>query len=111
MKITSGSLVVYTAKNEIGLVKRVTNKGAFVWYHMGGTASMTTFDIMEPISTFEALKRTFSNEYAKASLFERRIRLNDENGDVDDLIDERHIRESVNKIISRHSMLKLDVKK
>lgn len=93
LKIKVGSFVRYKYKNELGLVKEVTERGARVWYHSGGTASMSPFDIIEVIDTAEAKYSKFSNEHNKASLFERRQRLI-EGGDTSDLIDERDIRKA-----------------
>lgn len=92
--IKEGSFVVYTMKNELGLVKRITDDGCFVWYHMGGTAAKSPFHIIEPIYPHQVLQNTFSNEYAKKSLIERRLRMLT-GGDVSDLIDDDDIRRNL----------------
>lgn len=89
-----GQFVRYKMKNELGLIGEVNESGARVWYHLGGTRSMSPLDIIEPLTINEVFELTFSNEYAKASLIERQLRLN-EGSDVSDLIDERHIRREV----------------
>ncbi len=43
---------------EIGRIKRVTNDGAFVWYHEGETASKTPFDCMYKLRNAYTVKAT-----------------------------------------------------
>lgn len=54
--ITPGQVILYSNgdRHELGVVKRVTETGAFVNYHMGDTAAHTGFEHMKPIE----------NEYA-----------------------------------------------
>ena len=51
MKFKEGQLIIYTNgdKLEIGKIKRLTEGGAFVWYHSGETAAKTNFDDMHPL--------------------------------------------------------------
>lgn len=91
LRIKVGSFVRYKYKNELGVVKEVTEHGARVWYHSGGTSNMSPFHIIEVIDVTEAKHSKFSNDHQKASLFERRQRLI-EGGDVSDLIDDKDIR-------------------
>lgn len=100
LKIKVGSFVRYKYKNELGVVKEVTEHGARVWYHSGGTAAMRPFHIIEVIDVSEAVSSKFSNEYCKASLFERRQRLS-EGADVSDLIDGDQIREEYRLMFAR----------
>lgn len=97
-EISVGQFVRYIGKNELGLVKRVNDSGDgyFVWYHLGGTASNSPMHILEPLTIQDVLKERFSNEYAKASLVERKLRMT-EGGDISDLIDERHVRKEIFK--------------
>lgn len=96
-ELKPGDFVRYLPKNELGLVGRVDEGGAFVWYHTGGTRAHTGFDMMEPICALTAIESRFNNEYAKASLFERQARLK-EGKDVTDLIDDKGIRESISHL-------------
>lgn len=89
-----GDFVRYSIKNEIGLIGEVTEQGARVWWHLGGTRALSPFHIIVPLSDSEILSKSFSNEYVKESLLERYLRLL-EGKDVSDLIDERNIREDV----------------
>ena len=43
-----GELIIYQNGDrfEIGKIKRITEDGAFVWYHEGETAAKTPFDCM-----------------------------------------------------------------
>ena len=43
---------------EIGKIKRITNDGAFVWYHEGDTAAKTPFDCMHRIVNGYTIKQT-----------------------------------------------------
>lgn len=107
MRFITGNFVVYRMKNELGLIKSVKDNGCFVYYHMGGTLAFTSFDLISPISTYSVLKTKFTNEYAKASLFERQACMQDDRNDVDDLIDERHIRISVKRLIDKNKFEKI----
>ena len=51
MDFKVGDYVAYICGNtcEIGKIKRITERGAFVWYHEGGTASLTPFDKLLPV--------------------------------------------------------------
>ena len=46
-----GELIVYQNGDrfEIGKIKRITEDGAFVWYHEGETAAETPFDCMHKL--------------------------------------------------------------
>lgn len=47
----AGEYIIYKNgdRYELGRIKRVTDDGAFVWYHGGETASKTPFDCMHKI--------------------------------------------------------------
>lgn len=98
--IEPGDFVRYTVKNELGLVDEVTEQGARCWYHLGGTRAMTSFDLIERIDPPDALHDDFSNNYARASLIERRYRLL-HGGDVSDLIDHDDISEFVRGLMNQ----------
>ena len=57
-RYSPGDVVLYKRPDsehyELGIVKSVDSRGAFVWYHMGDTAAKTNF----------ADLRRISNEYA-----------------------------------------------
>ena len=89
-----GTFVRYTIKNELGLIGEIRFNGARCWQHNVGTRSMSPYELIEPFTLEEVLSETFSNEYAKASLIERSLRIQ-EGGDVSDLIDDRTIRDEV----------------
>ena len=46
-----GELIIYQNGDrfEIGKIKRITEDGAFVWYHEGETAAKTPFDCMNKL--------------------------------------------------------------
>lgn len=46
-----GDYVIYVCgdRYQIGLIKRVVDDGAFVWYHEGDTASKTPFAMMHKL--------------------------------------------------------------
>ena len=94
-----GDFVRYTIKNELGLVGEVTNRGARCWYHCGGTRAMTPFDSFEKITPLDAIFDDFSNNYARASLIERRERLL-RGEDVSDLIDSTDISGYVQELLN-----------
>lgn len=99
MKIKVGTFVRYKMKNQLGLVGEVTERGARVWYHMGGTRALSPIEIIEAIPVTEAVYCKFENEYAKPSLFERRERLLN-GGDTSDLIDYPDIRRSIQEMFN-----------
>lgn len=50
-KFKEGELIIYQngERFEIGKIKRITENGAFVYYHSGDTASKTPFDCMHKL--------------------------------------------------------------
>ena len=56
----AGELVAYVCGDivEIGKIKRVTDRGAFVWYHEGDTASLTPFDKLLPVRNAYCIAKT-----------------------------------------------------
>lgn len=50
-KFEVGEYIIYVNgdRHEIGKIKRITDDGAFVWYHSGDTASKTPFDCMHKL--------------------------------------------------------------
>ena len=69
------------------------------WWHMGGTRSLIDVDQVEVLTLDQVINEDFSNNYCKASMIERQLRLQ-EDGDVSDLIDESSIREEVKIMVS-----------
>ena len=55
-----GDYIIYQNGNsfELGKIKRVTDRGAFVYYHEGDTAAMTPFDCMHKIVNAHTIKST-----------------------------------------------------
>ena len=55
-----GEYIVYQNgdRYEIGRIKRITDDGAFVWYHEGETAAKTPFDCMHKIVNGNTIKQT-----------------------------------------------------
>ena len=55
-----GELIIYRngERYEIGKIKRITNDGAFVWYHEGDTAAKTPFDCMHKLTNAFTVKET-----------------------------------------------------
>ncbi|MBQ7436076.1 MAG: hypothetical protein IJV30_01975 [Oscillospiraceae bacterium] len=55
-----GEYIVYQngERFEIGKIKRITNDGAFVWYHEGETAAKTPFDCMHKLVNGFTIKAT-----------------------------------------------------
>ena len=51
MGFKEGELIIYQNGDrfEIGKIKRITEDGAFVWYHEGETAAKTPFDCMHKL--------------------------------------------------------------
>ena len=51
MDFKEGELIIYQNGDrfEIGKIKRITEDGAFVWYHEGETAAKTPFDCMHKL--------------------------------------------------------------
>lgn len=56
-----GEYIVYVNGDtyEIGQIKRITDNGAFVWYHEGETAAKTPFDCMHKIKNGYLIKETY----------------------------------------------------
>lgn len=64
-KFKPGDYIIYQNGNcfEIGKIKRVTDDGAFVWYHNGGTAAKTPFDCMHKLmNSFVITETTLGGE-------------------------------------------------
>lgn len=59
-KFKEGEYVIYQNgdRYELGLVKRVVDDGAFVWYHSGDTASKTPFDCMHKLANAYVIGET-----------------------------------------------------
>ena len=58
-----GDYIVYVNgdRYEIGKIKRITDDGAFVWYHEGSTAAKTPFDCMHKLVNGFVIKETSLN--------------------------------------------------
>lgn len=111
--IKVGDLVKYKIKNEIGLVGEVQtyrHPDAPIklrcWWHTGGTRAWIDKSKVEKLSMDQVLSDTFSNEYVKPSLLERRLRLK-EGGDVSDLIDRKDIRKEIKEITTPSEIEKM----
>lgn len=92
--IRIGDFVRYKEKNEIGLVGQIiTNRNSTeyrCWWHLGGTRALINESLVERLSMPQVKTEIFANDYAKASLIERRNRLI-AGDDVSDLIDVREL--------------------
>ena len=55
-----GEYIIYVNgdRYEIGKIKRITETGAFVWYHDGETAAKTHFDCMHKLANAYCIERT-----------------------------------------------------
>lgn len=55
-----GEYIIYQNcdRYEIGKIKRITDDGAFVWYHEGETAAKTPFDCMHKLINGFTIKHT-----------------------------------------------------
>lgn len=66
-----GDAVIYlrgdnSGEVELGIVKRVTDRGCFVRYHMGDTAAHTPFEFLQPIKNsyaFNIIRKDVNNTY------------------------------------------------
>ena len=60
VEFKEGEYIVYQngERFEIGKIKRITNGGAFVWYHEGETAAKTPFDCMHKLVNGFTIKAT-----------------------------------------------------
>ncbi|MBO6269428.1 MAG: hypothetical protein J6N19_09850 [Clostridium sp.] len=60
VEFKEGEYIVYQngERFEIGKIKRITNDGAFVWYHEGETAAKTPFDCMHKLVNGFTIKAT-----------------------------------------------------
>ena len=95
MRYNKGDFVEYKGK-ELGVVKSQPSPNSVrAYYSLGGTTALTSIYDIKKVSTERAKNKIYKNERVKESLFERRHRLLKGDGDVDDLIDERHIRPNV----------------
>ena len=58
--ITESELIIYQngERFEIGKIKKLTDDGAFVYYHEGDTASKTPYDCMHKIINAFTIKNT-----------------------------------------------------
>ena len=68
MDFKEGELIVYQNGDrfEIGKIKRITEDGAFVWYHEGETAAKTPFDCMHKlVNAYTILKNSLGGEDGK----------------------------------------------
>lgn len=59
MDFKEGELIIYQNGDrfEIGKIKRITDDGAFVWYHEGETAAKTPFDCMHKLINRYVIQR------------------------------------------------------
>lgn len=59
-KYKPGELIIYKNgdKYEIGKIKRLTEDGAFVWYHEGETAAKTPFEFMHKLINSYCILKT-----------------------------------------------------
>ena len=103
-----GDIVRYKVKNEIGLVSETIIErrpnGArklWCWWHLGGTRSAIDFSEVERVTLQGLLTTTYANEYAKASLLERQLRVLEEDGPVDDLIEGDDIRPFITELLEK----------
>lgn len=64
-----GEIILYQngSNFEVGKIKRLTNKGAFVYYHEGDTASFTPFDCMRKVLNARTIKTTSLGEASEAN--------------------------------------------
>ncbi len=55
-----GEFIIYQNgdRYEIGKIKRLTDNGAFVWYHEGSTAAKTPYDCMHKLVNGYCIKVT-----------------------------------------------------
>ena len=55
-----GEYIIYINGDsiEIGRIKRITEDGAFVWYHSGETAAKTPFDCMHKLVNRYVIEKT-----------------------------------------------------
>ena len=60
---------------ELGVVKSVTDRGAYVWYNIGGTAVMTPFRLINKINEKEINPDIYINKHVINILKERRKRV------------------------------------
>lgn len=75
--IKSGDWVVYPYKNEIGLVKKVTENGIFVWWNIGDTAARSPFGLVKKVEfEGEHPPLLYSNKHAIPTLIERKKFIN-----------------------------------
>ena len=60
LEFKEGELIIYQngTSFEIGKIKRITDGGAFVWYHSGDTASRTPFDCMHKLRNAHVVRDT-----------------------------------------------------
>lgn len=55
-----GDYVIYVCgdRYQIGMIKRIVDDGAFVWYHEGDTASKTPFAMMHKLDNAYVIGET-----------------------------------------------------
>lgn len=61
MNFKEGELIIYQCgpdRFHIGKIKRLTDRGAFVWYHEGETASLTPYQYMHSIENVYCITNT-----------------------------------------------------
>lgn len=99
MKIIKGDFIKYQNR-EVGVVKETVGCNQVrAWYNIGGTSALTSVSDIERIDIDEVINGDWQNIHAVPSLIERQKRVNEGRHDVTDLIDERHIREEVIKLL------------
>lgn len=99
-RLMSGSLVSFIGKNKLGVISELTFIGAKCWFQSNNEKQSAPYELLIPLSVEEATKITFINDYAKASLIERHLRIK-EDREIPDLITYRDVREEVKKLLSR----------
>lgn len=59
-KFEVGEYIIYVNgdRYQIGKIKRITDDGAFVWYHSGDTASKTPFHCMHKLENGYCIAET-----------------------------------------------------
>lgn len=95
-----GQLVIFGPKNRLGVISELTFIGAKCWFYSNNEKSSIPYELLLPIIVKDAVKHKFENDYAKASLIERHLRIK-ENFEVPDLITYQDVREEIKELLSR----------
>lgn len=95
-----GQLVIFGPKNRVGVISELTFIGAKCWFYSNNEKSSVPYELLLPISVNDTVEHKFENDYAKASLIERSLRVKEEE-QIPEVIKQTDVRKEILELIER----------